>query len=134
LVGGRAANPWGDLYESLLTFRLESGTGGLRVRNRHPQVGESGEYVPTKDTAYAVLAMVPNGEGPGRVLLMGGTSLEATEGAGQFAIIPRHAAELAARLASTAPGRKYSGFEVIIRTHRMDGTSTHSEIAAVRVR
>lgn len=132
LVGGRAANPWVDLYEDRLTFRLESGQGSLRVRNRKPISGERDEYLPTADTAYAVLAMLPNGEGQGRVLLMGGTSLEATEGAGQFAIIPRHAAELAARLSSAAPAGRFSTFEAVIRTHRLDGTSTRSEIAAVR--
>ncbi len=132
LVGGRAANPWVDLYEDRLTFRLESGAGSLRVRNRNPARGERDEYLPTEDTAYAVLAMLANGEGPGRVLLMGGTSLEATEGAGQFAIIPRHATELAARLSSAAPTGRFSTFEAIIRTHRLDGTSTRSEIAAVR--
>ena len=102
------------------------------VHNLHPRAGEAESYRPTADTAYGVLAMLPNIGGEGRVLLMAGTSLEATEAAGELAIAPEEARRLLERIRSVTGRGDFSSFQAIVRSRRLDGTSTRSEIVALR--
>jgi hypothetical protein len=130
IVGGATANPWLDLFDDALEFRLVPRTpsGGLAIANLHPRPGEPNRYEPDERTAWGVLASLPGGDSGGSVILVAGTSLEATEAAAETVIVP----ERAQRLASMLQGRDTTRFQAIVRCRRFEGTSTASEIVALR--
>lgn len=91
LLGGPWINPWGQLFEARLNFRLVPLPGepaSSKVHNNIPQPGEAPEYVPHMDgnlnVNYARVAILPNFQKTGRVILIGATSPEALEAAGDY--------------------------------------------------
>lgn len=83
LLGGPFANPWVQLFENQLNFRIrQEGPGDAFVENLKPRAGEAREYRVHADAheggeervTYARLAYLPNLSGRGRVLLLGGPS------------------------------------------------------------
>jgi len=85
-LGSSRANPWTDLYRDRLDFYItHDDTTGLQVvRNLHPRNGESGVYVPTAGPQgtgenYALISFLPNLEGSGRAMLLGGATHEGTD-------------------------------------------------------
>jgi hypothetical protein len=141
LVGGTAANPWVELYDEALSFRLvrepRSGPEDPRqrfcVRSLKPGPGEQELYLNDGAVSYGVLACLPNTGGSGNVIIMAGASLEATEAASEFVFSAGKASELAGRLKSLASGAKTVHFQAIVRARRSQGTSSTSELVALRV-
>jgi hypothetical protein len=85
-LGSSRANPWTDLYRDRLDFYItHDDTTGLQVvRNLHPRNGESRVYVPTAGPQgtgenYALISFLPNLEGSGRAMLLGGATHEGTD-------------------------------------------------------
>lgn len=79
LLGGPFANPWVQLFENQLNFRVrQEGPGDAFVENLKPLAGEAREYrvhvEGEERVTYARLAYLPNLSGRGRVLLFGGPS------------------------------------------------------------
>lgn len=79
LLGGPFANPWVQLFENQLNFRVrQEGPGDAFVENLKPRAGEAREYrvhvEGEERVTYARLAYLPNLSGRGRVLLLGGPS------------------------------------------------------------
>ncbi len=79
LLGGPFANPWVQLFENHLNFRVrQDGPGNAFVENLKPLDGEAREYrvhvEGEERVTYARLAYLPNLSGRGRVLLLGGPS------------------------------------------------------------
>jgi len=102
-------------------------------RNRHPQPGERPIYLTegsggrTGET-WGLVALLPQQERNGYVLIVEGTNMEGTEAAGEFLTNPV-SLELLRR--TLPPGVEY--FEVLLRSTAMAGTSRNTGIAAVRV-
>jgi hypothetical protein len=85
-LGSSRANPWTDLYRDRLDFYIahDDATGLQVVRNLHPRNGESEVYVPTAGPQgtgenYALISFLPNLEGSGRAMLLGGATHEGTD-------------------------------------------------------
>ncbi len=136
ILGGAEANPWIELYEEQLAFRLDRGGAGenpLRVRNLDPRPGEQDLYIPDGGVAYGVLALLPNGSGQGRVLLTAGTGLPATEAATDLVIPVDAARKLAERLRREHGSDEFSSFELVVRSTQLGGTASSTEIVALRV-
>jgi hypothetical protein len=79
LLGGPFANPWVQLFEDHLNFRVrQDGPGDAFMENLRPRAGEPKTYRTHAEgeewVTYARLAYLPNLSGRGKVLLLGGPS------------------------------------------------------------
>ncbi len=138
LVGSATSNPWVQLFNDQLNFRIEHRfDSGMDVcMNRHPQTGELPAYIPVRNPAgvsegYAVIAMLPNLTGKAKVLIIAGTSTEATEAAGEFV---GNAKELSDALkAHGIQDLQPQHLELLIKTSFVSGSAARSEVLASRV-
>jgi hypothetical protein len=130
LIGGRISNPWVELFESRLNFveniRFE-GYGVTTVTNRAPAPGEQPLYTSTDSVGYCVVAFLPNQSRDEKVLLIEGTSAEATEAAGDFLSGEQFSAFRGMLHASSLPY-----FEVLLKTSQVRGTPLTVTIEAYR--
>ena len=138
LIGGPRSNPWVELFESRLNFRFAFTREGApaSIRNVSPKAGELPLYqIERKQEisteGFARIALVPNLDKTGRVLLIAGTTSEATEAAGEFFLDPQAAQALAGELGR--PAGAGEGFEVLLETKAIGGTAQHSRILAHRL-
>ncbi|MBY0506251.1 MAG: hypothetical protein K2X03_20200 [Bryobacteraceae bacterium] len=134
LMGGARSNPWTGLFEERLNFRFVFSDGGTppRVVNSEPQAGELAAYEPDpgKTRAFARIALVPNLNHTGRVLLLSGTTIEATEAASEFFLNDQALETLRTALGRDPSGGK--GFEVLLETNSIGGTARSARIIAHR--
>lgn len=91
LLGGPWINPWGQLFENRFNFRLLPRVGdpsSSEIHNQHPIGDEAMKYLPHMDgnlnVNYARIAIVPNLDNTGHVVLLGATSPESLEAAGTY--------------------------------------------------
>jgi len=130
LIGGRVSNPWTELFESRLNFIELSkfeGLGVTTVENRSPAAGEQPSYTSTDAVGYCVVAYLPNPDHDGKVMLLEGTSSEATEAAGDFLLSDKFSAFLQMLHATSLPY-----FEVLLKTSQVRGTPLTVTIEAYR--
>ena len=92
ILGSPRSNPWGGLFLDQLDFDFayDEETKQEFIRNKRVGHGEKDRYDPTArgwgtGSAFAILAAVGNPNQDGTVLLVGGTTAEATEAAGKLA-------------------------------------------------
>ncbi|MGB6723297.1 MAG: hypothetical protein WBE72_21045, partial [Terracidiphilus sp.] len=131
LIGGRVSNPWAELFEGRLNFSEETnfeGLGTTTVINRAPAAGEPQTYVSTDAAGYCVVAYLPNPGHDGKVLLLEGTSSEATEAAGDFLLSPDQFSAFRNMLHTT----QLPYFEVLLKTSQVRGTPLTVTIQAFR--
>jgi hypothetical protein len=131
LIGGRISNPWAELFEGRLNFienTLFEGLGVTTVTNRAPAAGEPHTYTSTDAVGYCVVAYVPNPGHEGKVLLIEGTSSEATEAAGDFLLSPQQFSAFRNMLHSA----QLPYFEVLLKTSQVRGTPLAATIEAYR--
>jgi hypothetical protein len=136
LLGSPRSNPWVELFANQLDFAFEfdNTTRSEFIRNKHPKDGELTSYIPTAQgwgtgQAYAILALVGNPNQTGPVLLLAGSSAEATEAAGQLAIdLPQLTQTMKAHgFDSKGPSRH---FEILLRVSTMAGSPNTFEVIA----
>jgi hypothetical protein len=131
LIGGRISNPWSELFESHLNFIEDTnfeGLGSTTVVNRSPASGEQQTYVSTDSAGYCVVAYLPNPSHDGKILLLEGTSSEATEAAGDFVLSADQFS--AFRNMLHTPQLPY--FEVLLKTSQVRGTPLTVTVEAYR--
>jgi hypothetical protein len=136
LLGGPRVNPWVELFEKDLNFRFEyrnRGQHGCFV-NLQPRAGERPRYgncSNTEDVVYVRLAWVPNLDGSGRVLLLGGTGMEASQAGCDFLL---RSSTLADVLAATKARsiNELSSFELLLQTTRKAGSPTTPKVISAR--
>jgi len=81
LIGDPVADPWYELWSPYLNYIFEPAGAGVHIRSRSPAKGDPFIYTPTrenKQTQFVVLSVVPNLRETGSILLLFGTSAEAT--------------------------------------------------------
>lgn len=127
LLGSHFGNPWDTLFESRMNFKFEFGSP-YKITNRAPKPGEQQIYTWTGSDGYGVVAFLPNQEGTGNVLLIEGTSSEATQAAGDFLLSQEQLTDLQNRLHLN----KLPYFEVLLKTSQVKGTPLTATIEAVR--
>lgn len=130
LIGGRVSNPWVELFEGRLNFVENTkfeGFGMTTVTNRAPALGEPPLYTSTDSIGYCVVAFLPNPGRDRKVLLIEGTSAEATEGAGDFVAGEQFSAFRGMLRSSNLPY-----FEVLLKTSQVRGTPLTVTIEAYR--
>ncbi len=101
LLGGPYINPWGQLFENHLNFRLStspSAPASSFIQNVQPAAGEPSDYVAhmdgTLNVNYVRIAILPNFRNSAHVILMGATSAEALEAAGVYLLSNESVTEL----------------------------------------
>lgn len=131
LIGGRISNPWSELFEDHLNFTentIFEGLGETTVANRAPRASEQQTYTAADAVGYCVVAYLPNPGHEGKVLLIEGTSSEATEAAGDFLLSPEQFGAFRAMLHST----QLPYFEVLLKTSQVRGSPLAATIEAYR--
>ena len=138
-VGASTSNPWVELYESRLNFRLvEIGFRGTRfIENRSPRPGEQPVYSVAGFTGvsgddYATISLVPVTGDQGAALLLQGLRLEGTDAAIRFLDIPSNRDALAEKLKAVNGGTLPRYFEALLHAHSLGGAAASVECVAVR--
>jgi hypothetical protein len=133
----RAQTFWGELFQDKLNFRIEYDELLAQhiCRNRSPRQGEQSVYMLAGTTgatgdAYAVVAFLPNEENAGHILLIAGTNMEATEGAGEFVINPQLPESL--RSIGINPAGAPRNFEILLRVKAVAGSPHQFSVVSYR--
>lgn len=140
-VGSRTSNPWVQLPEQQMNFRIvEDGSHGHRyILNRHPLAGEQQRYEPS-DLAtlasgddYAVIAVLPANTGNGNWLVLEGVRMEGTNAA--IALLKTEAGrqKLAHALVSLDPGKPARYFEALLHAQSVAGATMSVDVIAARL-
>jgi len=134
LIGSSRSNPWVSLFEGRLNFTLDfdPALNEMMVRNRQPQPGESATYVapvdPNGASGYSVIDFIPNQNRTADVVIIAGTTSEATEAAGDFLTSEESMRILQQKLqVGTFPY-----FEVLLKTTKLVGTPLSAEVITFR--
>lgn len=140
LLGSRRGIPWVRLFESQLNFSMEQDARTRRYyyRNKSPRAGEADAwYQETKPDAtietYADIALVPNLENTGYVLILSGIGMEASEAAGEFVASPEFQKALSGILPKTASRPQLRYFELLLRTRTLAGAAHGSQVVTSRI-
>ncbi len=132
LIGSRESNPWVELYKDHMNFFVEYDPARHRsyVVNHAPVAGEQPVYeiVQDRDRDYSVVAFLPNLSEHHNALIIAGTDSQGTRAAGEFITSSEGLAAIRQRL--PPDGSPY--FEVLLSSSRLEGTTLHTSILALR--
>jgi hypothetical protein len=128
LIGARIANPWDELFESRMNFTAKTENSFTSITNRAPAAGEQKVYTRTDSVGYCTVAYLPNPSSGGEVLLMEGTSAEATEAAGDFLLSEDQLSNFRNILHVTS----FPYFEALLKISAVRGTPLTVTIQAYR--
>jgi hypothetical protein len=139
LIGSREANPWVSLAEPSMNFVLVADKKwGVAFINRHPQNGELAQYAPQEASGgigapavYGDVAYLPNPNGKGMILVLGGLWMSGTQSAENFVLDRTRFSDWLRSIAN--PDGSIPSFEVLIATRSLEGSPTESSIIAKRV-
>jgi len=135
LIGGQKSNPWVSLFSDQMNFLIKFNQGHFQsvIRNLQPRAGELPEYAtpidPFGSAGYSVIAYLPNPSHTAESVIIEGTDSQATNAAGEF-ITSEAAME---NLRKRFPDGKFSYFEVLLKTTRLNSTPFKAEIVAFRL-
>jgi len=134
LIGSSRSNPWCKLFEDRLNFTLDYNPqlNEMLVENRHPMPGESPTYGtpvdPGNSTGFSIIDYIPNDDNSADVLIVAGTTSEATEAAGDFITSEESLHRFEDRLHAQA----LPYFELLLKTTKLVGTPLNAEVVAYR--
>jgi hypothetical protein len=138
LIGSMDSNPWVELFQPQLNFQFDYGGSYGRssvILNRHPLAGEQPSYASVtgdpKQRTYGVIALVPNLDGTGHVLIVEGINTAGTQAAGEFLLNPEKFEPVLQR-ALSASGQ-LRPFEVLLQTESIAANSSQSQVLSERV-
>ena len=135
LIGGRKSNPWVNLFSDQMNFLINFNQGHFQsvIRNLQPRSGELPEYDtpidPFGSAGYSIIAYLPNPSRTAESLIIEGTDSQATSAAGEF-ITSEAAMET---LRKRFPNGKFSYFEVLLKTTRLNSTPFKADVVAFRL-
>lgn len=138
LLGGPWINPWGQLFEDRLNFRLmplKADASQSEVRNAHPQNGEPEVFRVHSDGAlsvgYARLAFLPNLSDTGKVILVGATDAGSIEAGGEFLAGRTGLLELLDRF-HVEDAKALPFFELVLEVRSVNLTPREVRVVAAR--
>jgi hypothetical protein len=136
LLGSSFSNPWTELFEKGLnfTFAYQPHPNASQIVNRHPLAGELPVYEndatgPSHRT-YAVIALVPNLNNTGWVLLIEGLTMAGTEAAVDTIFNQDAMRPLLAQFDN--PDGSLNPFEILIETRSFGSDSPQASVVATR--
>jgi hypothetical protein len=137
LLGSNFSNPWVELFEKNMNFQFsyQPHPNASLILNKHPQAGELSTYQndatgPSHRT-YAVIALVPNLNNTGWVLLAEGLTMAGTEAAVDT-LFNRDAMRPLLSQFANADG-SLNPFEILIETRSFGSDSPQAGVVATRV-
>jgi hypothetical protein len=137
LLGSTYSNPWVELFQKSLNFEFnyEPHPNASFIINKHPGAGESAIYTndataPSHRT-YAVVALVPNLNNTGWILIVEGLTMAGTQAATDILF---NREEMQSVLEKAAAGNgKLKPFELLIETRSFGSNSPQANIIANRI-
>jgi len=136
LLGTTEANPWVALFDDKLNFTMSADQTQyvFTIRNRAPRPGEQAIYQTRHpdpaNAVYALVALVPNLSGTGRVLILQGTGMAATEAAADFITTSGEFKKLLSP--HLGPGQSVPNFEILLQANNLAGESPGARVLAAR--
>ena len=137
LLGSTYSNPWVELFQKSLNFEFayEPHPNASFIVNKHPMTGEPAIY--TNDAAtpshrtYAVVALVPNLNNTGWILIVEGLTMAGTQAATDI-LFNRNEMRSVLEKATAGDG-KLKPFELLIETRSFGSNSPQANIIATRI-
>ena len=136
LLGAQEGTPWVELFEHHMNFVLlhDHQRHSFVVINRSPRGTELSRYeadsVDPQQKVYGLIALRPNLEGFGDVLILEGTSMTGTESAADFVFDDTRLLPFLQQIKSGNGALPY--FELLLQSNSMDGSASQSEVVAYR--
>jgi hypothetical protein len=136
LLGSEEGTPWVQLFEDKMNFVFVHDHQKQRflVLNRLPHSNELPRYeadlTGPVHRVYGLIALQPNIEGSGYVLLLEGTSMAGTESAADFVFDDSRLLPFLAKIRQKNGSLPY--FELLLQSNNMNGSASGSEILAYR--
>ena len=137
LMGSAYSIPWIQLLENEMSFRLvyKPKEGRAWIENRNPGPGEATSYMNqwsgAAETDYAVIALLPNLNHTGHILMLEGLDGAGTDAAQDMLIHSNALQSIVAR--SREANGTLGGFEVLLGSTSIDSHSTGTHIVAVHL-
>ncbi|MDR3752423.1 MAG: hypothetical protein P4K93_01915 [Terracidiphilus sp.] len=130
LIGGPISNPWQQLFASRMNFVIEPDSNRYNpIHNRAPAPGEQTVYSTDADPlGYCIVAFLPSPDHNGKVLIIEGTSAEATEAGGDFLLSENQLSSFQKRLHAAS----FPYFEVLLKTAQASDTPFSTFVTAYR--
>jgi hypothetical protein len=136
MLGAQEGTPWVELFEDRMNFvfRHDRQKHSFLVLNRSPQRNELPQY--DSDQAdplhkvYGLIALQPNLEGSGQILLLEGTSMAGTESAADFIFDDARLLPFLNKIKNKDGSLPY--FELLLQSNNMNGNASKSEILVYR--
>jgi hypothetical protein len=135
LLGNPTSNPWYHWFENSLNFtEAPEPVGNSPVTNRSPRPGESATYTNKENSsdgnivAHCAIAYLPKPDHSGDMLLIQGTTSEATEAGGQFLLSEESMSAFEKQLHVT----KLPYFEVLLHVSTVLGSAMTAKVEAYR--
>jgi hypothetical protein len=136
LLGSFDSNPWVELFQKDVNFQFESSSksGDVVVHNLHPMAGEKTFYEtnqldPSRST-FGVIAVTPNLDGTGHVLLIEGINMAGTEAAADY-LFSDASAPLLSQIFD--PKGNILPFEVLLETSNIGANAPRPRIVSHRI-
>jgi hypothetical protein len=136
LLGSQEGTPWIELFEGRMNFVLvkDQQKDSFVVFNRSPRAGESARYevnhLDPQHKIYGLIALEPNLEGSGQILILEGTSMAGTESAADFVFDDARLLPFLEKIKTRGGTIPY--FELLLQANSMNGSASQSEILAYR--
>jgi hypothetical protein len=136
LLGAQEGTPWVELFEEHMNFVFlhDHAKHSFVVLNRSPRDGEMARYESDhrdpQHTVYGLIALQPNLEGSGQILILEGTSMAGTESAADFVFDDARLLPFLDRIKMRNGALPY--FELLLQSNSMNGSASQSEILAYR--
>jgi hypothetical protein len=138
LVGAPQGNPWVELFDNNLNFRIVSDevSRSLTVVNRAPLAGESEKYTYSaydpSHRAYALISLTHNLDNSGVALLVEGTTVAGIDAATEFLFNDRTMGPILKEAAG--PNGRMKGFEILLETANVANSGVSAVVRAKRFR
>lgn len=137
LLGSSFANPWVELFQPQMNFEFsyEPEPNHSLIRNKHPRAGEQEIYKNDADSpshrTYGVIALMPNLNNTGWVLIVEGLTMAGTQAAVET-LFKESAMAPTLRQARDAHGN-LRPFEMLIETRSFESSAPQSVVLTTRV-
>jgi hypothetical protein len=136
LLGSQEGTPWVELFEERMNFVLvhDHQKHSFVVINRSPRSSERVRYESNhfdpQHKIYGLIALEPNLEGSGEILILEGTSMAGTESAADFVFDEARLLPFLEKIRNRGGTIPY--FELLLQSNSMNGSASQSEILAYR--
>jgi hypothetical protein len=136
LLGAQEGTPWVELFEDRMNFVFQHDRQkrSFVVVNRSPRGNELSRYeadqADPRHKVYGMVALRPNLEGSGQILILEGTSMAGTESAADFVFDDARLLPFLDKIKTQNGSLPY--FELLLQSNNMNGNASQSEILAYR--